>query len=242
MAIDLNIGAQGIAADTLRRAESVVGEPVTLALSKAWIGISTVAPARTNDDALFSLPSWVKTEDDAVKARTVSVETEKIDRYDSTKLYSLQIGDYFMPVSQTFDLSASKKLNFSDLVDGPTIIHQTRKQSKTINCTLRLTLRDNQPNLSIVQAERAQEAENAMFMLAQFLQEFYEQDTVLAISNQTINEVFGVSHVMITDYKFTPRTGMGTFMFEFKLTEVLYGENVVTFNLTTLDADLPSEG
>lgn len=228
MAIDLNIGAQGIAADTLRRAESVVGEPVTLALSKAWIGISTVAPARTNDDALFSLPSWVK--------------TEKIDRYDSTKLYSLQIGDYFMPVSQTFDLSASKKLNFSDLVDGPTIIQQTRKQSKTINCTLRLTLRDNQPNLSIVQAERAQEAENAMFMLAQFLQEFYEQDTVLAISNQTINEVFGVSHVMITDYKFTPRTGMGTFMFEFKLTEVLYGENVVTFNLTTLDADLPSEG
>lgn len=108
MAIDLNIGAQGIAADTLRRAESVVGEPVTLALSKAWIGISTVAPARTNDDALFSLPSWVKTEDDAVKARTVSVETEKIDRYDGTKLYSLQIGDYFMPVSQTFDLSASK--------------------------------------------------------------------------------------------------------------------------------------
>ena len=65
---------------------------------------------------------------------------------------------------------------------------------------------------------------------------------MIAISNQTINEVFGVIHVMITDYKFTPRTGMGTFMFEFKLTEVLYGENVVTFNLTTLDADLPSEG
>ena len=41
---------------------------------------------------------------------------------------------------------------------------------------------------------------------------------------------------------FTPRSVLVTVMFVFMLTEVLYGENVITFNLTTLDADLPSEG
>ena len=59
----------------------------------------------------------------------------ELDRYDYTKLYSLQIGDYFMPMSQTFSVKARKRLNVSALVDGPDIIQQTRKEAKTINCT-----------------------------------------------------------------------------------------------------------
>lgn len=155
-----------------------------------------------------------------------------IDRYDYTKLWSLQIGDYFMPLSQEFTLRAKKKLNVSSLVDGIDIIQQTRKDAKTIDCSMRFTLRDNNPNLTVVEFGRVtNEAKEAMNTFAKFLQEFYENDAVLEIKNETINNVFGVRHVIISEYKFTPRKGSKSFQFDFSLTEVIYGNDVLTFDV-----------
>lgn len=155
-----------------------------------------------------------------------------------------------MPLSQTFSLRAKKRLNVSSLVDGVDIIQQTRKEAKTIDCTLRLTLRNNQPNLQIMKTTESggfsiEGVSNAVVNsvsakvveLAQFLREFYDDDAVLRIRNKMINETFGVDYVFISEYKFTPKVGMGTFTFEFSLTEVKYGENVLTFNLREIDAD-----
>ena len=234
-----------------------VTSPVVLALSTAWIGIGLVRPAKTNDDAIISIPSWAKKQ--KTESESVTVSTGEIDRYDYSKLWSLQIGEYFMPLSQTFSLRAKKRLNVSSLVDGVDIIQQTRKEAKTIDCVLRLTLRDNQPNLQIVQggsssSNQSQEGDEFLdgstvnettpnstpgkvVELAQFLREFYDGDAVLQIRNKMINETFGVEYVFISEYKFTPKVGMGTFTFEFSLTEVKYGENVLTFNLREIDAD-----
>lgn len=155
-----------------------------------------------------------------------------IDRYDYTKLWSLQIGDYFMPLSQEFTLRAKKKLNVSSLVDGIDIIQQTRKDAKTIDCSMRFTLRDNNPNLTVVEFGRVtNEAKEAMNTFAKFLQEFYESDAVLEIKNETINNVFDVRHVIISEYKFTPRKGSKSFQFDFSLTEVIYGNDVLTFDV-----------
>lgn len=225
-----------------------VTSPVVLTLSTAWLAIGMVKPAKTNDDdTIISVPSWAKKQ--KKESESVTASTGEIDRYDYSKLWSLQIGEYFMPLSQTFSLRAKKRLNVSSLVDGVDIIQQTRKEAKIIDCVLRLTLRDNQPNLQIVQGgssssnqsqeggESVNETTGKVVELAQFLREFYDGDAVLQIRNKMINETFGVEYVFISEYKFTPKVGMGTFTFEFSLTEVKYGENVLTFNLREIDAD-----
>lgn len=225
-----------------------VTSPVVLTLSTAWLAIGMVKPAKTNDDdTIISIPSWAKKQ--KKESESVTASTGEIDRYDYSKLWSLQIGEYFMPLSQTFSLRAKKRLNVSSLVDGVDIIQQTRKEAKIIDCVLRLTLRDNQPNLQIVQGgssssnqsqeggESVNETTGKVVELAQFLREFYDGDAVLQIRNKMINETFGVEYVFISEYKFTPKVGMGTFTFEFSLTEVKYGENVLTFNLREIDAD-----
>lgn len=220
-----------ISATTEKIAETVGNVPI-LSLSKAWIGIGLVSPATTEDKTPPQSAAW----DWRVKGfsqKVTSASGSTLDRYDYTQLYSLQIGEYYMPLSQTFQLRAKKRLNVSALVDGPDIIQQTRKEAKTISVSLRISLRDNQPNLQILRDSAAAEVTE----LATFLQNFYENDAVLAISNEMINFTFGVSHAIITDYTFTPQVGMGTYRFEFSLTEVLFGENVITFNLREIGAD-----
>lgn len=228
--------ANRVIAETLD-ARDAIRNTIVLALSKAWIGISRLAPAQTNREQqqqdIRNIP-FVRKEQtvNGIERRSGA----ELDRYDYTKLYSLQIGDYFMPMSQTFSVKARKRLNVSALVDGPDIIQQTRKEAKTINCTLRLTLRNNQPNLQIM--ERLEnEAEAKIAELSKFLNEFYEKDQILRIRNQKINETHGIEYAIITEYTDTPRVGMGTYQFEFTLTEVKYGENVVTFNLREVDSD-----
>lgn len=180
-----------------------------------------------------------------------------IDRHDYTKLWSLQLGDYFMPLSQTFTLRARKRLNVSSLVDGIDIIQQTRKEAKTVECTLRLTLRDNQQRLMIekikpdtysaqtgfdeddfeeVETEELT-AQTAIDNLAAFLNDLYEDDSVFIIRNKMINETFGINYAFMSDYEFNPKVGMGTFEFKFSLTEVQFGNDVLTFDVKEIGGD-----
>lgn len=218
---------------TVQGAHDKASNAVILTLAKAWIGIGVIRPAKTDDAPIFEKPAWLKTKGTFTQ-RSNSVDiTPSVDRYDYTGLWSMQIGEYFMPLSQTFSLRAKKRLNVSSLVDGVDIIQQTRKEAKTLDCTLKLTLRDNQDNLKIVKDS----AQHEVATLAQFLREFYDSDTVLAINNDMINNTFGVTHVFMSEYKFNPRVGAGTFTFDFSLTEVLYGENVLTFDLREVNSD-----
>lgn len=190
-------------------------------------------------------------------SQDVEARPEVIDRHDYTRLWSLQLGDYFMPLSQTFTLKARKHLNVSSLVDGIDIIQQTRKQAKTVDCTLRLTLRDNQTRLMIEKVkpetylaqtgfdeddyEEVQSgemtAQTAIDNLATFLNELYEDDAVFIIRNKMINETFGIQYVFMSEYEFNPKAGMGTFEFKFSLTEVKFGDDVLTFNVKEIGGD-----
>ena len=199
-------------------------EPVVVALATAWIGIGAARPATTAKGVPVSIP--LETDNDLIAA------TLAPDRFDYNELWSLQIGDYFMPLSQTFTLRAKKKLNVSSLVDGVDIIQQTRKAAKTIDCVLRISLREGQQNLKLLEKSPGQtEAEAQVVELAQFLRGFYDSDAILAIRNAMINDTFGVQYVIISEYKFTPREGQKTYLFEFSLTEVQYGDNVLTLDL-----------
>lgn len=248
-----------------------VTDTVVLTLSKAWIGLGLVKKATTDGSSVWgsvNVPEIFRGKQNAKSDdRIGEASTGSLDRYDYKKLWSVQIGDYFMPVSQQFSLRAKKRLNVASLVDGIDIIQQTRKEAKTIDCSLRLTLRNNQPNLEIVKAGEAGEktlsadayisdvasyldgntydgnavqvddtrAAKSIERLATFLTEFYENDAVFRINNQMINDTFGVNYVFISEYKFTPKVGMGTFQFDFSLTEVIYGDDVMTFDVREIN-------
>lgn len=185
----------------------------------------------------------------------IETKQESLDRYDPTKMYSLKIGDFFMPLSQSFTLRAKKRLNISSLVDGVDIIQQTRKEAKTIDCVLRLTLRNNQPNLTITDSVtgKAEETFNRSYInlaggleytdedvvtisqpeailtaFTRFLSDIYERDKVVKIQNDVINKTFGVEYAIMSEYKFLPKHGAGTFTFEFTLVEVDFNANVLS--------------
>ena len=226
---------------TRKVAETAVetgSDALLLSLSSAWVAVGAYNPATTLDDANvpFNYPVTERIES----------PIKQLDRFDTSKLFCLQLGDYFMPLSQTYTLRAKKRTNISSLVDGADIIQQTRKESKTIDCSLRITLRNNQPNLEVVrwgdefnnrygQELTDTEADTtaaiqAMTTFSEFLQNLYENDEVFRVVNDTINDVFGVEYAFMTEYRFLPQVGKGTFNFEFSLMEVKYGDNVLTFD------------
>lgn len=222
---------------------------IVLSLAKAWIGIGMIRPARTEPGNIFGLSAPKRLDrrmtadsrtvpTDFRSAQEIADETRfgEYNRYDYDKLYSLEFEDgdqsYFMPLSQSFTLRAKKRLNVSELVDGIDIIQQTRRQAKIIDCTLRIAIRDAQKNLHIV------DQNNEIIRLGEMLDELYENDVVFAIQNEMVNNTFRVTHCIISEYKFTPRTSMGTYTFEMSLMEVKYGDNVLTFDVKQIDAGL----
>jgi hypothetical protein len=141
-----------------------------------------------------------------------------------------------MPMSQSFTLRAKKRLNVSSLVDGIDIIQQTRKEAKTIDCQLRITLRENQPNLEVQNSTvtAREDMVRSLTVFSRMLQELYENDAVFKIENQVINDTFGVSYAIISEYEFRPKLRSNIFDFNLSLTEVKYGDNVITFDVRTL--------
>jgi hypothetical protein len=212
-------------------ADQAASNAVIVSLSAGWLGISFGKLGKSRED---------------------SIEAQ---RYNRQNLFSLQLGEFFMPLSQTFNLRAKKRLNTCSLVDGIDIIQQTRHEAKTIDCSLRITLRENQPNLEIVTEtqrltqdpykaakiyEKGQgrkyerlpsELIRSLDTFSHFLTELYENDAVFAIENQVINDVFGVDYAIISEYNFRPQVGRGTFQFDFTLTEVKISDDTLTFDV-----------
>jgi hypothetical protein len=228
--------------DTLARVSSgvtdmlaIAGKAVVLTLSSAWMGIGLVKPART-----IKLPplagTFVRAKLDVIaNGYQTDSETPQVDRYDTEQLWSVKFGDYYMPLSQTYTISASKRLNTSSLVDGVDIIQQVRKEAKTVDCVLKISVNEKHYPLQIMTSPDGDLVEVAA--LQTMLSALYEQDTVFEIENATINDTFGITHAIMSKYKFVPRPASKTFIFEFSLTEVKYGANVLTFDEEMLNDD-----
>ena len=200
---------------------------IIIALSAKWISVGMrpknlprLASTFAYDKRKF-MPSW------------------DVDRFDYHQLFSVQLGEYFLPTSQTYTLRAKKRINVSSLVDGPDIIQQTRKEAKTLDCTMRLTLRPRPDGKPYQDDLRIVDADNEVRSITEFLQDLYESDKIFEIQNDDINNTFGITHGFISEYRFIPRTGMGTYNIEFSITEADFDENVLTFSLNELTSDAP---
>lgn len=210
-------------------AATIASRAILLSLSNAWIGIGVVKPADTEQG---TDPSSVATNRD-YKYGTIS-ETPIAARFDTSKMWSVKFGDYFMPLSQTYTVQASKKLNVSSLVDGIDIIQQTRKEAKTIDCTLKISVNEAQKNLQI--STLLSGAKNTIVTLQEMLSELYEKDIVFLVDNETLNDTLGISWAIMTKYRFMPRPGSKTYVFEFSLMEVKFGDDILTFDEKQIQA------
>lgn len=230
-----------IRTETVQNYIADASNAVVLSLDYSWLALGLVKPASTSGTGWKDLiGTYTPIESQAKTDDKVSVKSpsNSIDRYDYTKLWSLKLGDYYMPLSQTFSLRARKRLNVSSIVDGIDIIQQTRKEAKTIDCTLRIALRDEVwDNLEVQKTTETDSVESGLAVFAKFLQEFYENDAVFMVRNKMINETFGVQYVFISEYLFTPTVGKGTFQFNFSLTEVKYGDDVLTFDVNEITGE-----
>jgi len=215
----------------IRDAKAIGGKAVLLALSKAWIGLGLVNPAKTDGKEIPGVnAAWYARLNYKGQVST----TPEISRFDTANMWSIRFGNYFMPLSQTYTVRATKKLNISSLVDGIDIIQQTRKEAKTIDCTLKISINESQKNLQLM--TRDEEGKNAISKLQEFLNDLYENDIVFLVDNETINDTLGVSYVIMSSYRFMPRAGSKTYIFEFSLTEVKFGDNVLTFDERQIQA------
>lgn len=212
---------------------NVAGKATLLSLSKAWIGIGLINPARTDPDAkILKLPSVFNSKTASGTERVESI-SPVLNRFDYERLYSLQLGEYFMPLSQTFDVRAKKRINVSSLVDGIDVIQQTRKETKTVDVKMRISMRPDgvHDNIKIVDTfEQVQR-------LGTFLTDLYENNEVFIVANDELNNTYGITYALISEYKMTTRTGMQTYDFSFSLMEVNYGDNVLTFDLRQITSD-----
>lgn len=247
-------------------ASTLISEKTQANYSKTQLGseavseaLSDAAQAATNAIVLGFSSKWLAIS--ASKARKNKGNSVEAKRYDRENLFSLQLGDYYMPLSQTFNLRAKKRLNVCSLVDGVDIIQQTRHEAKMIDCSLRITLRKNQPNLEVVSETQRLSAFKgylptvretmgdlteteadyydtdlirSLETFAQFLSDLYENDAVFAIDNQVINDVFGVRYAMISEYNFRPQVSRSTFQFDFTLTEVKITSDTLTVDKTQM--------
>jgi hypothetical protein len=68
------------------------------------------------------------------------------------------------------------------------------------------------------------------------LSELYEKDVVFLVDNETLNDTFGVEYVIMSKYRFMPRSGSKTFVFEFSLMEVKFGDDILTFDEKQIQA------
>lgn len=191
-------------ASSVRDNFAIAGNAVLLSLSKAWLGLGILKPAKTPE----------------------------INRFDTSKMWSIKFGDYFMPLSQTYSVRAKKSFNLSSLVDGIDILQQTRKEAKTIDCTLKISVNSNYGNLTMLKDEGGELYK--VTQLQDFLTELYEKDVVFQVDNQTINDTIKVDYVIMSEYRFLPRAGSKVYIFEFSLLEIKFGDNVLTFDETQI--------
>ncbi len=213
------------AGETVSDVINATGKSVLITLSKAWIGIGLTKPAtsaKEEDAVTASTQKKVRYQDGQVS------ETPNASPFDTSKMWSIKFGEYFMPLSQTYSVRARKTLNTSGLVDGIDIIQQTRKEAKTIDCTLKISVNENQERLQLIH-EDVEEVKK-IAALQEFLEDLYEDDVVFAVDNETLNDTIKVEYVIMSSYRFTPRAGSKVYIFEFSLTEVKFGDNVLTFD------------
>lgn len=153
-------------------------------------------------------------------------------------------GDYFLPLSLRFSLSAEKRVAESQLVDGIAIYECINKASKVVTCTFEVERAE--PNTSTLQTDaqnavthimrakpnsrnllRTDVERTAMLSLTKFLGDLYENNDVFEVVNPVLNNELGINHAFLRRYSITPQVGSTFFQVSMTLQEVNVNDSII---------------
>lgn len=151
-----------------------------------------------------------------------------LNRQDPMNEFVFRCGDYFLPISFSYTLVASKKHAISELVDGAEIIQQTFRKPKIINLNMkvetneaRLSNESTASNSAFINAQYSGvETEDrvlyAVMSLRAVLNDLWEENNVFRIVQKTLNNDLNLDWVYLSDFEMevTP----GTTMINIKMT------------------------
>lgn len=192
-----------------------------------------------------------------------------INRTDMSLDFVFRCGDYYMPLSVTYNLRAEKSDATSQLVDGPEIVQRIAKRPKTIEVNIRvdraernsrttrymdIAIRDTSINRSDTRlwGEEANvfgpgldrnifETYPTSADLGAMLRDLYENNDVFEIENTVINKVFGVNYVYMKSYDYTTVAGNSTVNISMVLREIDMTANLIAITSDGLAPYLPAD-
>lgn len=121
-------------------------------------------------------------------------------------------GDYYVPLSLNFSVSAQKITDESQLVDGINIVQRVAKGPKVVSVSFNIQRREAQEvedmSATTIRRRNARGGDpTPVYKLTRFLDELYENDEVFAIENTVLNDEIGIGWAFIKSYRFSPMQG-----------------------------------
>lgn len=186
-----------------------------------------------------------------------------VERINPKQYYCFRCGDFWLPISTTYEVMASKNTAISQLVDGVEVIQKINNNPKIISMNIRIcrnqekegiaagTGTGNSGNMAFIANDTAMEdtggiAPVGMYSvvgLGKALAELYERQDVFYIENEAINSDFGVQWVFMESFNFMTNAGSTVVSIDMVLHEVNMEENAVVFTShDTVDPDVSAGG
>lgn len=260
-----NIGSYRAATDITALANEV--HQTTLKISLAEIGFwkqvlnyNRRASIPTFDDEVSDEKKKLENNIAAYKTRP---ELLDINRQDTQNEFVFRCGDYFLPLSFTYTINASKNIAYSQLVDGVEIIQVVNRKPKDITLNIRIErnlqkaqntssgrsmsfLNANVPGTAKDNIDGSEidleEIKYQITALGVALNDLYERQEVFRVENKTVNTDIGISYALLSDYSYRVNAGATYVDIMMKLHEVNMDENSVVFDRRTVDAESSAGG
>lgn len=188
------------------------------------------------------------------------------NRQDQNNEYVFRCGDYFLPLSFSYSIRASKSTAISQLVDGVEIIQHINKKPKMVDLQIRIERNQNRiqntntgSNMSFVSSDLyspnsdirptiygveagSDPALMALVELGTALNSLYENQDVFEIEHKTLNNDFGLNWVFMEDFEFNTNPGSTIVDIKMTLHQVNMAENAIIFGEATINPDTSAGG
>lgn len=260
-----DIGAYKAATDVTALASQVY--QTTLKISLAEIGFWKQVLNYNRKASSPNFEDELSAEKKSISAISAEYRTRPaiidINRQNTKNEFVFRCGDYFLPLSFTYSLRASKNIAYSQLVDGVEIIQVVNRKPKDITLNIRIErdqnkatntsagqmmsfLNANVPGIAKDNIDGSEidleEIKYQITALGVALNDLYENQEVFRVENNTINDDMGIHYALLSDYTYRTNAGATYVDIMLKLHEVNMEENSVVFNRKTVDSSNSAGG
>lgn len=200
------------AGDTIRDAEQTAATALALTFSSVGI-VKSVIPISSEGGYINGIGNKVKSSLINQKTRYSASSANAKDNLISVTNendYIFRISDYYLPLSYSLSINASKNIVKSQLVDGSAIYEMTSYNPAEIILRIKLERKPINDNgrydpMSFRQNQGAMAGEIVKF--ATVINDLYKNKSVFAIYNNFTNKEVGIQFVVLARYAIDPQEG-----------------------------------